>query len=77
MYQYNKSKIILEKNGKKPISKSKNHINSRLFVTNFIKQGELEVKYCPTEDIIMDYFTKTIQGELFIKFWNSIMNLGD
>ena len=48
-----------------------------IFITDRIKQGELEVKYCPTEDMIADYFTKPIQGKMFTKFHKAIMKLKD
>ena len=55
MYQDNKNGIILETNDKNSISRGTNHINIRYFlITDPIKQGELEVKYCITEEMIAD-----------------------
>ena len=67
----------LDKNGKSSISKSKKKINTICLITNPINQFELEVKYCPTEDMIADYFTKYLQGKPFMKFCKYIMNLRD
>jgi hypothetical protein len=36
--------------------------------------GEMTVAYCPTGDILDDFFTKALQGSLFQKFRNLIMN---
>ena len=46
-----------------------------IFITGRTKQVKLEVKFCPAEDTIADYFTKPLQGEPFIKSHNSNMNL--
>ena len=55
MYQDNNYEIIIEKNGKKSISKRTKHIKIRYFsITKCIRQRELEDKYCPTEDMIKD-----------------------
>ena len=33
----------------------------------------MQVEYCPTKDMIGDYMTKPLQGELFYKFKKAIM----
>ena len=35
------------------------------------------MEYCPTGDIIADLFTKPLQGSLFTKFFNAILNIKD
>ena len=76
MYQDNKSAILLEQNGTKSSSKWTKHINIRyFFITDRINNGELTIKYCPTDEMIGDYFSKPLQGKLFKKFWRLIMNL--
>ena len=47
------------------------------FITDRIKKGELEVRYCPTKEIIGDFFTKPLQGVTFQKFWGQIMRISD
>ena len=42
-----------------------------------IKQDNATVVYCPTEDMVTDFFTKSVQRSLFWKFKNTIMNLKD
>ena len=45
MYQDNKSEILLEKKGNKSIYKRTKHIKTTyFFITDHIKQGELEFK---------------------------------
>ena len=74
LYQDNKSAILLEKNGKKSSSKRTRAINIRyFFVTDAIEKGLLTVEHCPTGDMIADYMTKPLQGQLFEKFRNLIM----
>ena len=40
-----------------------------------IEDGELEIVYCPTDQMIGDYFTKPLQGKKFKDFRNFIMGL--
>ena len=78
LFQDNKSAILLEKNGRKSSSKRTKHINMRYyFITDRIRNGELSVEHCPTQDMIADFFTKPLQGKLFFKFRSMIMNLQD
>ena len=63
-------------NGRKSSSKRTRHINIRYyFITDRIKNGELEIEYCPTDDMVADYFTKPLQGKKFLQFRKTIMNL--
>ena len=76
VYQDNQSAMLLEKNGMKSSGKRTRHINIRYFlVTDRINNKEFKVEYCPTTEMIADYFTKPLQGKLFIKFRKYIMNL--
>ena len=69
LYQDNKSAILLEKNGQKSSSKRTKHINVRyFFIKDRIENGELQVEYCPTEEMLADFFTKPLQGKLLEKF---------
>ena len=66
IYQDNKSTIMLAGNGKQSSSQSNRHLNfSSLFVTEKIKKGEVKVGFCPTHNMLMDFFTKPLQGTLF------------
>ncbi len=74
VYQDNKSAILLEKNGKRSSSKRTRAINIRyFFITDQDEKGNLKVEYCPTGDMVGDYFTKPLQGDVFRKFKAAIM----
>ncbi|KAI2499082.1 Reverse transcriptase (RNA-dependent DNA polymerase) [Fragilaria crotonensis] len=76
IHQDNKSTILLAENGKASSSKRTRHINIRyFFVKDRIASGDVTVTYCPTEKMIADYFTKPLQGALFLKMRNEIMNV--
>jgi hypothetical protein len=75
-YQDNESAILLEKNGKASSSKRTRHINIRyFFITDNIHKGNIHVEYCPTREMLGDFFTKPLQGYLFKKLRSLIMNL--
>ena len=74
--QDNTSAILLKKNGRESSGKNSRHINIRFFfIKDRIKNGDLEVNYCPTDDMIADYMTKPLQGAKFYRFRKLIMNL--
>ena len=76
VYQDNKSAILLKKNGKQSSSTRTKHINVHYyFITNHINTKELNVKYCNTDDMVADYFTKPLQGCKFLQVCKKIMNL--
>ena len=63
MYQYNKSAILLEMNGKMSISNRTKHIKVRLFFIKYdIARGQLYVDYCLIEKMCADFLTKPLQG---------------
>ena len=74
LYQDSHSSMKLEQNGKRSNGKRTRHINIRyFFVTDRIAAGELSVEYCPTMEMIADYFTKPLQGSQFRRFRNFIL----
>jgi hypothetical protein len=76
VFQDNQSAILLEKNGRASSSKRTRHINIRyFFVTDRVQNKELRIEYCPTGDMLADFFTKPLQGTLFQKFRNQVMNI--
>ena len=76
VYQDNQSAMLLEKNGRASSSKRTQFINIRyFFVTDRINAKEISVEYCPTGEMIADFFTKPQQGSLFKKFRDQIMNV--
>ena len=75
VYQDNQSAMLLEKNGAASSSKQTRHINiCFFFVKDRVQSGELSIKYCPTQEMVADFFTKPLQGEKFLEFRKVIMN---
>ncbi|KAG7363646.1 reverse transcriptase RNA-dependent DNA polymerase [Nitzschia inconspicua] len=78
VYQDNESAILLEKNGRRSSTKRTRHLDVRyFFVTDNVHRGKLSIEYCPTGDMIADYFTKPLQGLLFRKMLKQILNIDD
>jgi hypothetical protein len=77
VYQDKQSTILLEENGRaSSLSKQMRHIEIRyFFVTDRIITGEVKVEYCPTGKMLEDFFTKPLQGVLFKKFCDHVLNL--
>jgi hypothetical protein len=76
LYQDNMSSMLLEKNGRASSGKRTRHINIRyFFVADRVKAQELEIEYCPTDDMTGDFFTKPLQGSKFLRFRNAVMNI--
>ena len=73
-YQDNQSMIKFQKNGRASCGPNSRHIDIRYF---FIKDRlgieNIDVQYCPTEEMLADFFTKPLQGSLFRKFREVIM----
>ena len=75
VYQDNQSAILLERNGIASSSRRTRHINIRFFfVKDRIQAGELSIEYCPTEEMVADFFTKPLQAQKFLDFRKLIMN---
>ncbi|KAG7373061.1 reverse transcriptase RNA-dependent DNA polymerase [Nitzschia inconspicua] len=78
IYQDNESAILLEKNGRQSSTKRTRHLEVRyFFVTDNVHRGKLSIEYCPTGDMIADYFTKPLQGSQFRKILKQILNIDD
>ena len=76
LYQDNTSAISMETNGKLSSSKRTKHINIRyFFIQDRVKNGEITLKYCPTDQMLADYFTKPLQGAKFILFRDMILGI--
>ena len=75
VYQDNKSAILLEKNGVWSCGKRSKHISVRyFFIKDRVDKGELSIDWCSASEMVADYFTKPLQGRLFFKFRQLIMN---
>ena len=76
VFQDNTSAIKLERNGKASCGKRTRHFDIKyFFVTDLINRGEIEVLYCPTDQMVADFMTKPQVGTKFQVFRRVIMNL--
>ena len=76
IYQDNQSAIKLENNGRVSSSNRMRHINIRYyFITDAIVKKDESVEFCPTLDMIGDYFKKALQGSRFRQFRNIILGI--
>ena len=74
IYQDNNGAILLENNRKVSSSKRARPINIQYFmVTDLVKKGQLDIVYCPIDNMIGDYFAKASQGTKCSTFWKIIM----
>ena len=74
--QDNKSTIILAENGTHSSSQHTRHMNLRyFFIIDKIKKGEVKGAFCSTHDILADFFIKPLQGTLFTRMQDKMLNL--
>ena len=72
------STMKLAKNGKLSSGKLTRHINiGYFFVTDRMKKDDSNIKHCPTEMMIADFYTKPLQGKFFRVSRNMMMNTND
>ena len=68
--------MLLEENGRKSAGKRSRHLNIRFFfVTDQKAKGNIDIEYCPTDQMKGDYMTKPLHGKKFTGFRQDIMNL--
>ena len=66
----------MERNGRTSSGKRIHHINIRyFFIKDGVKNGEITLIYCPTDDMIGYFFTKPLQRMKFYKFRDIIMRI--
>ena len=74
LYQDNKSTMLMLKNGRNSCTGNSRHINIRyFFVKDRINKGELRIEHCPSTIMLADFFTKPLQGQLFKRFRDVVM----
>ena len=44
-------------------------------MTDKITKGEIQIDHCGSSHMIVDYFTKSLQGSLFKKIWDLMLNV--
>ena len=73
-YQDNESAIKLESNGRRSCGDKSRHIDIRyFFIKDVIKRENIDIKHCPTEIMVADFFTKPLQGAAFRRLRDIIM----
>jgi hypothetical protein len=66
LLQDNRSSMLLERNGKVSSGRHTWHINIRyFFITDRVNMKEVEIKWCPTKDMVADFMTKPLQRSHF------------
>ena len=66
IYQDNESAAKLEINGRNSCTGNSRHVDIKFFwVKDRVNKKEVEIKYCPTTLMVVDYFTKPLQGNVF------------
>ena len=67
--------MLIENNGRVSSRKRRCHINiPYFFVADRVQSNEVTMEYSPTGEMTGDFFTKPLQGVLFKKFRNDILN---
>jgi hypothetical protein len=75
-HQDNQSAMKMEKNGRQSAGQRSRHINIRyFFIKDKIDKGEISLIYCPTGEMIADFFTKPQQGGMFTRFRDVVMGV--
>jgi hypothetical protein len=76
LYQDNKSSILLEENGRKSAGKRSRAMNIRyFFITDQVEKGNVVIEHCPTETMVADFMTKSLQGNKFREFRKAILGM--
>ena len=74
IYQDNMSTMALVKKGQSNSERSR-HINIRyFFVKDRVEQGDVKIEYKPTGEMIADVLTKPLQGSLFARLRDKLLN---
>ena len=74
LYQDNMSSMLLEWNGWQSSTKRTKHMDIHYFyVGEHIQNKTISLQHCPTEEMLAYYFTKPLQGSLFVRLRNHIM----
>jgi len=75
VYQDNMSTLSLAKNGYVSSSKCTKHIKAKyFFIRHYHNAQELELRYCPTEQMWANVLTKPLQGSKFRQMHAFLMN---
>ena len=73
--QDNQAAMTLLNKGRSDSKRTK-HINTRFFfVHDRIVNGEIILEWTPTDEMVADFFTKPLQGELFLKMRDKLLGV--
>ena len=62
-------------NGVESCGKQTRHFSIEyFFITDLIKLNEVEIWFCPSNEMTADFMTKSLVGKSFIKQGNKILN---
>ena len=76
LLQDNQSSILIKNNGRMSCGKGSKHIHIRyFFIWDRVQNKEVKIQYCPTEQMIADYFSKPLQGKIFHQFRDLILGI--
>jgi len=76
IYQDNQSAILLANNGKSSSGKRTRHLDiQHFFITDPVGRKEVRIEYCPTAEMLADFFMKPLQCSLFQWMQAQIMNI--
>ena len=68
----------LKKNGGKSCGDKSRHIDIRyFFIKDVLHRKNINLQYCPTDDMVADFYTKPLQGSLFKKMRDFTMGHSD
>ena len=74
LYQDNQSAMKIIVNGKKSSGQKTKHMDNLYFwIKDRLTSEKIDVEYCPTGEMIADFFTKPLQGNLFRKFRDVVL----
>ena len=74
LYQDNQSTILILKSGRNSCTGNSRHVHIRYFVVkDRIDKKEVKAEYCPYLQMLADFLTKPLQGQLFPKFKEVLM----
>ena len=75
LFQDNESVVKMETNGRNSCTGNSRHIDIKYFWgKDRVDKKEVQVEYCPTNLMVADYMIKSLQGLLFTKYRDIIMN---
>ena len=74
VYQDNQSTMALVKNGRSKSERTRHIAIRYFFMADRVASGEISVEYMPTGDMLADILTKPLQGALFKRLRNRLLN---